>query len=315
VACCTSQSFVPFGSVLRGVCLESVLVCHRELVAEAASRDVFSLNHELLSIKSADHAVGQVERSLGNGVLCKVVVRFILVHVLGRSNNPEAGFILLQKLAFLLQTASDERLGGSVVLIGEADVGHTAWGSAGVDQDLVVALDETVPFEVWCDLSSSASHVAIHCTGLLGLSTDDLVELGQTILDGGENVSFKLGEAVLDGDDIVAIVILLDDLLVQAVVDTTLKDVGIFVSTDLASGALKGSGVLTELLNVLLRGLTSLVDKLASLSSTLCELLGLILDLGVKTLEDGEDRALEGLCCFGMRVGDTLLLLVLCLSL
>jgi len=313
VASCTSQSLVPFGSVLRGVCLESVLVCHRELVAKAAAAHVLTFNHELLSIESSNHAVGQVERSLGNGVLCKIIIRFILVHVLGRSNDPEAGFVFLQKLAFLLQTASDQRLCGSVVLVGEADVGHAAWGSVGVDQDLVVTLDETVPLEVWCDLSSSASHVSIHCTGLLGLSADNLVELGQAVLDGGENVGLELGEAVLDGDDIVAIVILLDDLLVQAVVDTTLKDVGVFVSTDLASGAFKGSCVLTKLLNVLLRGLAGLVDKLASLSSTFCELLGLILDLGVETLEDGEDRALESLCCFGVRVGNALLLLSLML--
>ena len=200
-----------------------------------------------------------------------------------------------------------------MVLVGEADVGHGAWGSVGVDQDLVVSLDEPVPLKVGCDLSGSAGHVGVHCASLLGLGTDDLVELGQAILNGGEDVSFELGEAVLDGDDVVAVVVLLDDLLVQAVVDTTLKDIGIFVSTDLASGAFKGSGVLAKLLNVLLRGLASLVHELASLSGTLCELLGLVLDLGVETLEDGEDRALESLCCLGVRVGDALLLLSLVL--
>lgn len=200
-----------------------------------------------------------------------------------------------------------------MVLVGEADVGHAAWGSVGVDQDLVVALNETIPLEVGRDLTSGASHVAIHGASLLGLGTDNLVELGQPVLDGGEDVGFKLSEAVLDSEDIVAVVILLDDLLVQAMVDTTLKDVGIFVSADLASGAFKGSRVLAKLLDVLLRGLAGLVDKLAALSSTLCELLGLVLDLGVETLENGEDRALESLCCFGVRVGDALLLLSLML--
>jgi hypothetical protein len=67
--------------------------------------------------------------------------------------------------------------------------------------------------------------------------------------------------------------------------------------------------VLAELLNMLLGSGTSLVDKLASFASTFCELLCLVLNLGVKTLEDGEDRALESLCCLGVRVGDALVLL------
>jgi len=196
-----------------------------------------------------------------------------------------------------------------VVLVGEVDVGHGAWGSVGVDQDLVVTLDEAVPLKVGCDLLRGASHVTVHGSCLLGLVTDNLVELGQPILDGGKNVSLELGEAVLDRDDILAVAILLDDLLVQAVVDTTLKNVGVLVGRDLPAGALKGSRVLAELFNVLLRSCSGLVDELASLSSTLGELLGLILDLSVETLEDGEDRALESLCCFGVRVGDALVLL------
>ena len=196
-----------------------------------------------------------------------------------------------------------------MVLVGEADVGHAAWGCVRVDQDLVVTLNEAVPLEVGSDLGSGACHVAVHGTSLLGLVANNLVELGQAILDGGEDVSLELSEAVLYSDDIVPVVVLLDDLLVQAVVDTTLENIGVLVGRNLASSAFEGSRVLAELLNMLLGSGTSLVDKLASLSSTLCELLCLVLNLGVKTLEDGEDRALESLCCLGVRVGDALVLL------
>jgi hypothetical protein len=60
---------------------------------------------------------------------------------------------------------------------------------------------------------------------------------------------------------------------------------------------------------VLLGCLACFVDKLATFSSPLCEFFGLVLDLGVETLEHGEDGALDGLCCFGVRVGDALMLL------
>jgi hypothetical protein len=122
-------------------------------------------------------------------------------------------------------------------------------------------------------------------------------------------VGLELGKAVLNSDDIVAVVVLLNDLLVQTVVDTALKDVGVFVCADLATGAFKGRCVLAKQLDVLLRCCASLVDELASLASTLVELLGLVLDLGVETLEDGQNRTLEELCCLGVRVGNALVLL------
>ena len=91
-----SKSLVPFGRILGSVCLESILVGHGKLVAKAAATGVLSFNHELLSIESADHAVRKVERSLGNGILCKIVVGFELVHEVGTSDDPEASLVLLK---------------------------------------------------------------------------------------------------------------------------------------------------------------------------------------------------------------------------
>jgi hypothetical protein len=54
---------------------------------------------------------------------------------------------------------------------------------------------------------------------------------------------------------------------------------------------------------------SGLVDRLAALSSALCELLGLVLDLRVQALEDGDNGALELLCGLVVLVRDALPLL------
>jgi hypothetical protein len=68
--------------------------------------------------------------------------------------------------------------------------------------------------------------------------------------------------------------------------------------------------VLAEQLDVLLGHTASLVDSLAALSSALCELLGLVLNLCVQAVEDGEDGAFKFLCGREMLVGDSLKLLL-----
>jgi hypothetical protein len=64
--------------------------------------------------------------------------------------------------------------------------------------------------------------------------------------------------------------------------------------------------VLTKKLNVLLGVLASLVDSLTALAGSLCELLALVLDLGVQAVEDGEDGAFQLLRSLVVLVGDTL---------
>jgi hypothetical protein len=65
-------------------------------------------------------------------------------------------------------------------------------------------------------------------------------------------------------------------------------------------------GVLTKKLNVLLGVLASLVDSLTALAGSLCELLALVLDLGVQAVEDGENGAFQLLRSLVVLVGDTL---------
>jgi phage-related protein len=129
------------------------------------------------------------------------------------------------------------------------------------------------------------------------------------MLDCLDDVGFELGERVLDADQVLAVVVLLLDLLMQAVVDSTLENVRVVGSLHRSTVRVEDGGVLTQKLNVLLGMLTSLVDRLAALASSLCELLALVLDLGVQAVEDGEDGALELLGCLVVLVGNALSLL------
>lgn len=51
-------------------------------------------------------------------------------------------------------------------------------------------------------------------------------------------MGFELSKRVLNSNQVVAVVVLLDDLLVQAMVNTSLEDVGVLVSRDLSTSAL-----------------------------------------------------------------------------
>jgi hypothetical protein len=67
-----------------------------------------------------------------------------------------------------------------------------------------------------------------------------------------------------------------------------------------------GSCVLAKQLDVLLSGIASLVHRLAALSSAFGELFGLVLDFGVKAVEERENGAFELLRCGIVLVGDAL---------
>jgi hypothetical protein len=64
--------------------------------------------------------------------------------------------------------------------------------------------------------------------------------------------------------------------------------------------------VLAKQLDMLLSHGTSLVDSLAALSSALCELLGLVLNLSVQAVKNREDGAFKFLCGRVVLVGNSL---------
>lgn len=110
---------------------------------------------------------------------------------------------------------------------------------------------------------------------------NNLVELAEAGLDGLQDMSLKLGKRVLDLEHVRAVVVFFNDLLVQAVVDTSLEDVGILLGSYGAAAAIESRCVGPEKFDVFLGLLACFVDELASFTSTLGQLLVLVLDLGM----------------------------------
>lgn len=126
----------------------------------------------------------------------------------------------------------------------------------------------------------------------LAAHVDD--ELLHSALDGLQDMGLELLEVVLHSDEVLAVVVLLDNLLVQAVGDTSTENVRVMGRVDLVMGRSVECGrVLSEELNVLLSDTASLVDSLSALCSAVVQFLRLGLDFLVKTLQGREHGALE----------------------
>lgn len=162
------------------------------------------------------------------------------------------------------------------------------------------------PLKVRTHALGVGGHVAVHAARLLGLHGDGLVELGQAGLHRLHDAGLELGKGILHGEEVGAVVVLLENLLVEAVVDAALQHVRVVARRHLAARRLERGRVLPEQLDVLLRRAARLVDQLAALARALVDFLGLVLDLRVQPLEDGQHGALERLGGLGVRVGDAL---------
>jgi hypothetical protein len=109
-------------------------------------------------------------------------------------------------------------------------------------------------------------------------------------------------EVVLNSDQVISVVVLSNDLAVEAMEDTAVHNVGIIVTVEVTSGGVERGRVLAEQLDLLLSGVTSLLDLLGSLLGTVGELLSLVLNFLVQTLEDGKDGALDALLGFDIGI-------------
>lgn len=84
--------------------------------------------------------------------------------------------------------------------------------------------------------------------------------------------------------------------------DTTSYNIGVVGTVESSTSRVVGSSLLAEQLNVLLGGVAELLDFLGRLLRTVGKLLGLVLDLLVQSLEDGDDGALDALLGLGVGV-------------
>jgi hypothetical protein len=262
-------------------------VAHGEAAAQFASRDVLALDIELLPVHSTDHTVGQVQGEFGYRIFCKVIIRLEFVEELGRRHDVVVCVVGAHDLALAFQRTRDQRLSCAVVLIRELDLRDSPRRGRRVDEDGVVALNEAIPLEIEGNFLAIPNHVPVRCLGVLGLRVDDLHKLTHTMLDGLENVRLKLSKRVLYTDKILSVVVLLLNLLVQAMHDTALQDIGIVCSLQVAAVRVVRGRVLAEELDMLLGMGSGLVDSLAALARSFCQLLALVFDLRVQAFKDG----------------------------
>lgn len=292
----------PFLGVGRSVCLEVELSGAGELAAKRLTL-ILALDVELFGVGGADDGVGQVQGQLGLGVGAGVVAVLELVEELGGGDDVVAAGVakgeLVARLA--LQAAFDERLGRDVVHVGEANIVDGASRVVGVGETVRGAGSKVCPLEALGNALDGAEHVAVQGADLFSLAAAELVEGLHGLLQDLDDVGLKGLKVVLDGDEVVCVVVFGEDLVAQTVQDTAVNDIGVIAAIELAAGGIVRGSLLAEHLNVLLGCVAQLVNLLGARVGARVELLGLVLDFLVQALEDGQDGALEAL--FGLDVG------------
>lgn len=173
--------------------------------------------------------------------------------------------------ALALKRAFDEGLGRAVVLIWERDIVDISWRSVGIDKHFLIALDEATPLKVGRNSLGCTDHIAVHALLPLGLAADVLKEGAHGLLDGLYDVCFELLEALFDGDQVLPVVVLLQDLLVEMMMYGALKDVRVIVGLDLAARRVQRGRVLAKELNVLLRDVPCFFDVFGAFVCTTVE--------------------------------------------
>jgi hypothetical protein len=253
---------MPLLRIARRMRLKVILGVQMQFRGDLAARHILALDMEFDAINTADAAVMQEQGQLGDRILVEVVVVFEFVEVSRGCDGVVAGLVTrqcAQAVGFALEGAFDEGFGGAVALVGEADVAHASGGCVGVDEDVLVALDEAMPFKVQRDFLRGRGHVAVHGAVAFSLAAHELGEGCQSALHGGKDVSFELLEAALYGEEVVAVVVLVQYLLAETMVDTSLKDVWIMCGIHFGTCRIKICRVLSEEFDVFLARITSLV--------------------------------------------------------
>ena len=120
-----------------------------------------------------------------------------------------------------------------------------------------IAPVEAVPFKVKRDTLSISGDISVHSFLTVRLTRHKLLVCVERGLNSGNNMSFELLERILDVEHISFVTVLFQDLSVQSMIDTTLKDIWIIPSFNTTSLGIQCGSMRSKKFNVLLRGLTS----------------------------------------------------------
>lgn len=87
---------------------------------------------------------------------------------------------------------------------------------------------------------------------MISLSADDCQKLAETVLDFLNDVCLKLSKRVLYCNEVLSVVVLFLDLLIQTMVHSSLKDVRIICSLQIAGVRIEGGSILSKEFDLLL---------------------------------------------------------------
>lgn len=194
-----------------------------------------------------------------------------------------------------------------MILVRVGNVGHRPRRCIRIDENAIVPLNEAGPFVVGGNVLGAADDVPVHGSLAIQLAAHELEKRAHRLLDRLEDVRLEFLERVLHRDRILAVVVLLDNLLIQPVVDPPSQHVRVVRWLDLgASGRGLRCSILPEQLDVLLGGGPGLVDGLGAFGGARLHFLGFALDLFVQTLKGGKDAAFQILLRFEIQVRNSL---------
>src|SRR3954454_4401749 len=130
-----------------------------------------------------------------------------------------------------------------MTLVCEGDIAHASRRSVRVYQSVCISIDEALPFEIKRDVLGGCRNVTIHGFLAVSLAAHELIEGVQSILNSGDQVTFELLERVLYRKQVLTVIVLFQNLLVQAMTKAAVENIRVIVSVDTSSAGVKHSGV------------------------------------------------------------------------
>lgn len=199
---------------------------HCKCAANLAFGRIFTFDVKLHTIRCPNCAIRKVEGDIWCRVFADIVIVLELVKVFARCHHIVASAVAFE-CVFSLKGPGNQRSGGYMVLVREGytrDV--TLWRSR-IDKDSIVSVDKTLPLEVERNVLGGGDHVRVHGLLAFSLPANNLEKSRHGLLDCLDQVGFELLKRVLHREKVMTVVVLFNNLFVEAVVNTALDDVRI----------------------------------------------------------------------------------------
>lgn len=296
--CCArklGQQFPPPFRVRGRRGAKSDVVAHLKGSADETFAGVAAANVEAVGGQRTDGAIWEMEGEI-RGRIAAVVVGSALVlvqeasgseGVVGAVESGEAS----EGTTFPLKGSGEERSSRGMVLIRIADMSHRSRRSGGIDHETAVAVEKVHPFKLERDALGGGGDVGIQDLLAIALTSKIDETLADRLLYRLNDVCLEALKVLLRGNQLAAVVIFLDDLLVEPILHFALQHIGIILRLEFASTGTSHSSMLTQKLDVLLRIVARRGHGLGAFDQAIGHLLETSLDLLMESTQDRQDLA------------------------